>query len=89
MDGALMMGSDFYETETERAAQLARGIPPLGIGDKTIIRRAILDKNVRVGDNVAIINEKNVQEADGDNYSIRDGIVIVPKNAIVPDGTVI
>ena len=58
-------------------------------GENTIIRKAILDKNCRVGANVQIVNERNVQEADGENHFIRDGIVIVPKDAIVPDGTVI
>jgi glucose-1-phosphate adenylyltransferase len=89
LDGALVMGNDYYETETERAAALARGIPPLGIGEGTVIRQAILDKNCRVGSQVQIVNEKGLQEADGDNWYIRDGVVIVPKDAVLPDGTVI
>ncbi len=89
MEGALLMGNDLYETETERAAQRARNVPPLGVGDGTVIRRAILDKGARVGRDVALVNEKGVQEADGDCYFIREGLVIVPKNAIVPDGTVV
>jgi glucose-1-phosphate adenylyltransferase len=89
LDGALVMGNDYYETETERAASLARGIPPLGIGERTIIRRAILDKNCHIGANVQIVNEQGVQDYDGTNYYIRDGIVIVPKDEIIPDGTII
>jgi glucose-1-phosphate adenylyltransferase len=89
LDGALVMGNDRYETETDREASLARGIPPLGIGDDTIVRRAILDKDVRVGRNVQIVNERNLTEHDGPNFYVRDGIVIVPKLAVVPDHSVI
>jgi len=89
LQGALVMGNDYYETETERAASLARGTPPLGVGENTIIRNAILDKNSRVGANVQIVNEKGIKDHDGGNYFIRDGIVIVPKDEVIPDGTII
>ena len=89
LDGTLVMGNDYYETETERAAAQARGIPPLGIGENTIIRRAILDKNARIGSDVQIVNETAIKDFDGPNYYIRDGIVIVPKEEIIPDGTII
>jgi glucose-1-phosphate adenylyltransferase len=89
LDGALIMGNDRYETDTDREASLARGIPPLGIGADTVVRRAILDKDVRIGRNVQIVNERNLTEHDGPNYYVRDGIVIVPKLAVVPDNAVI
>ncbi len=89
LDGALVMGNDFYETETERAASLARGTPPLGIGEDTVIRRAILDKNCRIGANCQLVNEKGLMDHDGENYYIRDGVVIIPKDEVIPDGTVI
>ncbi len=89
LDGALLMGNDFYETETEIAAAEAKGIPPLGIGEGTTIRTAIVDKDARVGRGCALVNEKNVENEDGLYHYIRDGIVIIPRNAIVPDGTVI
>ncbi len=89
LEGALLMGNDVYETETERAASKARGVPPIGIGEGTLIKRAIVDKNTRVGAGVRIANEGDVQHADGEGYYIRDGIVIVPKGAVVPDGTVV
>ena len=89
LHGALVMGNDRYETETEREADHVRGIPPLGVGDGTVVRKAILDKDVRIGRNVQILNEKGLQDHDGGNYYIRDGIVIVPKAAVVHDGTVI
>ncbi len=89
LDGALVMGNDRYETETEREASLARGIPPLGIGARTVVRRAILDKDVRIGCDVRIVNEAGRTNHDGGHHFIRDGIVIIPKQAVVPDGTVI
>jgi len=49
----------------------------------------IVDKNARVGDNVRLVNERGVQDADGDGYYIRNGIIIVPKEGIVADGTVV
>jgi len=88
-DGALVMGNDYYETETDRAASLARGVPTLGVGEGTVVRRAILDKNCRVGAGVKILNERGLDEEDGANHFIRDGIVIIPKGGVVPDGTVI
>ena len=89
LHGALVMGNDRYQTETEREADFVRGIPPLGIGDGSVVRKAILDKDVRIGRNVQILNETGRQEHDGGNFYIRDGIVIVPKSAMVHDGTVI
>ncbi len=89
LDGAMVMGNDSYESDVERLSCVRRDEPPLGIGDGTTVRRAILDKGVRIGRNVQIVNVHGVAEADGGNYYIRDGIVIVPKLAIVPDGSVI
>ena len=54
-----------------------------------MIERAIVDKNARIGRGVRIVNERGAQEKDGDGYFIREGIVIVPKDGVVPDGTVI
>ncbi|MFT7462010.1 MAG: glucose-1-phosphate adenylyltransferase [Pseudohongiellaceae bacterium] len=89
LEEALIMGNDAYETETERAVSQARGIPPWGIGENTVIRKAIVDKGCRIGRNVSIVNEAGIQEEDGVYHYIRDGIVIIPKGGIVPDGTVI
>lgn len=89
LDGALVMGNDYYETETEIAASQARGVPPLGIGEGTTVRGAIVDKNVRIGRGCSIVNEKGVDHEDGLYHYVRDGIVIIPRDAIVPDGTVI
>ena len=64
-------------------------MPDVGIGDGCVIERAILDKDCRIGANVRIVNEREVREAEAENYVIRDGIVVIPKGAVVPDGTVI
>ena len=83
------MGCDYYETFREIDEDASRGIPPLGLGRNCKIRKAILDKNVRIGDNVRITNVKGLDNFDGPNYFIRDGIVIIGKNAVIPSGTVI
>jgi glucose-1-phosphate adenylyltransferase len=85
----ILMGLDDYETAEETQSGLARGIPPLGIGKNTHIERAIVDKNARIGDNVRISPEGKPENFDGDNYYIRDGIVVVPKGGIIRSGTVI
>jgi len=69
--------------------QAPPGSPPVGIGDNTVIENAIIDKNARIGRDVRLVNADGVQEAEGDGWAIRDGIVVVAKNSIIPDGTVI
>jgi glucose-1-phosphate adenylyltransferase len=85
----VMLGADELEAENERAANRSRGLPDLGVGEGSIIQRGILDKDCRIGRNVRIVNEHLMQDADGENYFIRDGIVVIPKSAVVADGTVI
>jgi glucose-1-phosphate adenylyltransferase len=82
-------GADFFETDGERASNRKRGVPDLTIGDGTVIERAIVDKDCRIGRDVRIVNRAGVQEADGPNYVIREGVVVIPKATIIPDGTVI
>ncbi|MEJ0000318.1 MAG: glucose-1-phosphate adenylyltransferase [Verrucomicrobiota bacterium] len=86
---AIIMGLDDYETPEEIQACIARGIPQLGIGRNSYIERAIIDKNARIGDHVRISPEGKPAHYDGDNFYIRDGIVVVPKGAIIRAGTVI
>ncbi len=86
---SLMLGADYYETLDEIEQAGSRGVPPLGIGSDTVIQNAIVDKNARIGNGVRIVNESGVSERDGDGYYIREGIVIVPKAGVVPDGTTI
>ncbi|MGH9825383.1 MAG: sugar phosphate nucleotidyltransferase, partial [Blastocatellia bacterium] len=89
LEGVLMMGADFYQTLEELQSDSERGYPRVGVGRNCYVRRAIIDKNARIGNGVQIVNQSQLHEADGDNYSIRDGIVIIPKGAVVPDGTVV
>jgi glucose-1-phosphate adenylyltransferase len=63
--------------------------PPLGIGRGSVIENAIIDKNVRIGANVRIVNAEGQSEGEGPYHWIRDGIVVVPHNTVIPDGTVI
>ena len=89
LDGALVMGNDEYETAADRAAARERGVPPLGIGADSVVRKAIIDKQVRIGRGVQITNVQNADTLDGPNFFIREGIVIVPRQAVISDGTVI
>jgi glucose-1-phosphate adenylyltransferase len=91
IEESLLMGADFYQPYVERQCSLEKGDIPVGIGTDTIIRRAIVDKNARIGHDVKIINKDNVQEADRESqgFYIRSGIVVVLKNAVIPDGTII
>jgi glucose-1-phosphate adenylyltransferase len=85
----LVLGADFYETLEEIERAQSRGVPPVGIGGESVIERAIVDKNARIGRGVQIVNKAGVQNADGNGYYVRDGIVIVAKSGVIPDGTVI
>jgi len=86
---SLILGADYYETLDELDRSAARGTPPIGVGEDSIVAGAILDKNARIGRGVRILNEAKVQEKDGEGYYIREGIVLVPKNGVIPDGTTI
>jgi glucose-1-phosphate adenylyltransferase len=85
----VLIGAGHFETEQERAAARARGLPEVGVGDGSVVERAILDKDCRVGRGVRVVNRAGVAEADGDNYAVRDGIVVIPKGAVLPDGAVL
>ncbi len=89
IEDTIIMGSDFFESLAEIQGNLESAKPHIGIGENTVIRRAIIDKNVRIGKNVTLINHDNVDNYDHPSkaYYIRDGIIIVPKNAVIPDGT--
>jgi len=91
IDESLLMGADFYQASVERKSNVEQGDIPVGIGSDSIIRRAIIDKNASIGHDVKIINKDNVQEADRESqgFYIRSGIVVVLKNAVIPDGTII
>ncbi|PHM11745.1 glucose-1-phosphate adenylyltransferase [Nostoc sp. 'Peltigera malacea cyanobiont' DB3992] len=91
IEDSLLMGADFYQAFVERQCNVEKGDIPVGIGTDSIIRGAIIDKNASIGHDVKIINKDNVQEADRESqgFYIRSGIVVVMKNAVIPDGTII
>ena len=91
IDHALLMGSDYYESPTERLQNLESGKIPLGVGANTTIRKAIIDKNARIGRNVRITNNEGIVEATREDlgFVIQNGIVVIIKNATIPDGMVI
>lgn len=91
IEDTLLMGADFYEPFAERESDLQQGKVPVGIGEGTTIRRAIVDKNACIGRQVLIVNKDRVEEAnrEDDGFYIRSGIVVILKNATIPDGTVI
>jgi glucose-1-phosphate adenylyltransferase len=91
LQDTLVMGADYFESSQERHLLRERGGIPIGVGQGTTVRRAILDKNVRIGRNVTIVNKDHVEEADRPelNFYIRNGIVVIVKNGTIADGTTI
>ncbi len=86
---AILMGCDYYESETSIQQYEAQGIPRIGIGRNTRIENAIIDKNARIGENCVLSPAGKPENMDHGLYYIRDGIVIIPKNGVIPHGTVI
>jgi glucose-1-phosphate adenylyltransferase len=91
IEDSLLMGADFYESYSIRQSKLEQGTLPVGIGSNSTVRRAIIDKNARIGNNVIITNKDRVQEAnrEDEGFLIRNGIVVIIKNAVIRDNTVI
>jgi len=92
----VMMGADFYETAEQKAENRRLGRPDVGIGRGCTIEGAIIDKNARIGEGVTIrprtlgvLTDIDEGMVETENYVIRDGIVVIPKNAVIPDGTII
>jgi glucose-1-phosphate adenylyltransferase len=85
----VILGADRFETESDRKTNQNMNRPDLVVGEGSVIERAILDKECRIGRNVKIINQRGIKDDEGENYVIRDGIVVIPRGTIVPDGTVI
>ena len=81
-----LMGSDYYETLSEIESDSAKGLPMVGIGERCHIEKAIIDKNCRVGNDVSIKGGNHLSDTDHPLYAVKDGIVVVKKGAIIPDG---
>ena len=84
-----MMGADYFESREELERNAAAGLPPIGLGRGCEVRNAILDKNARIGNGVKLINARGVRDEKAESYCIVNGIVVVPKDAAIADGTVI
>lgn len=89
MNRVVMMGADFFESATARRAAKREGLPAIGIGPESVIQNAIIDKNARIGSGCRLVNEPYLESAEGAGWAIRDGIIVVCKDAVIPAGTVI
>lgn len=85
LNRVVMMGSDSYKPKDE--SDTTSDVPPVGIGARSRVSSAIIDKNARIGTDCVITPEGKPENFDGDHYYVRDGIVIVPKNAVIPNNT--
>ena len=84
-----LMGADYYETIEEIKENALNDVPNIGVGNHATIVNAIIDKNARIGDNVMIVNSRNMENYDGENFFVRDKIVVIPKGAVIPNGTIV
>lgn len=91
LDHTLMMGADFFQSHQERSSSITAGAPPIGIGANSRIKRAIIDKNARIGREVQLINRDRIKEGSREKEGIwiRDGVIVVAKSTVIPDGTII
>lgn len=89
IEDSIIMGADFYQSIEGIERDENTRTPTIGIGKDCVIKKAIIDKGVRIGDGAKIINRKNLSSFESDIYSIKDSIVIIPKNTTIPPGTVI
>jgi glucose-1-phosphate adenylyltransferase len=81
-----VMGNDYYQTLEEIKSAVSRGMPPLGIGERCYIKNAIIDKNCRVGNDVRINGGKHLPDGDSEKYTVQEGIVVIKKGSVLPDG---
>ncbi|MBS3783159.1 MAG: glucose-1-phosphate adenylyltransferase [Anaerolineae bacterium] len=89
VESSVMMGADYYETDEDREENARLGRPDIGIGEGAIVECAIVDKKARIGRGVHIRHLPDRPDKETENWVARDGLVIVPKSAVIPDGTVI
>lgn len=89
IENSYIMGSDYYETIPEMAYSIQKGIPKLGIGERCKIKNAIVDKDCRIGNDVSITGGAHLPDSDHALFTVKDGIVVIKKGAILPDGFVI
>jgi len=87
-DGVIMMGADYYDDESEKEANRAKGVPNTGIGKNCKIANTIIDKNARIGDNCKIgVTGRKYEDGDHGSFYYADGIIVIRKGATIPSGT--
>ena len=91
MSSTYIEEGDYYQGEEpiDTTSIPAGPVPPLGIGEGASLEQVIVDKNARIGRGVVITPKGDVADFEGPNYWVRDGITVIPKGAVIPDGTVI
>jgi len=90
LDGTICMGADYYESDEQKAENARKGIPNIGIGHGCILKGAIVDKNARIGENCRIgIDAMERKDGEYQAWYVVDGVIVIPKNAVIPPGTVI
>lgn len=90
LSGVIMMGADFYQNTEEKKDDIKKGLPTIGIGKNCFISRTIIDKNARIGNNVRInVDGRKYENGDHGNFYSADGIIVIRKGAVIPDGTTI
>ncbi|MHB8094718.1 MAG: glucose-1-phosphate adenylyltransferase [Candidatus Aminicenantales bacterium] len=89
LERTIMMGADTFETEADLKKNRETGIPDVGLGRNSEVRNAIIDKNARIGNGVKLVNARNIASENAETHVIVDGIIVIPKSATIPDGTVI
>jgi glucose-1-phosphate adenylyltransferase len=89
LERTVIMGADYFESRQDQARNLENGVPDVGVGRDCEIRNAIVDKNARIGHGVRLVNRNGTANESAENYVIVDGIIVVPKSAVIPDGTII
>ena len=81
-----LMGNDYYETLEQLNSNQKKGVPAIGIGERCHIEHAIIDKDCRIGNDVKIMGGNGIKNVEHELYTIKDEIVVVKKNAVLPDG---
>ena len=89
IEDSVVMGADFYQSMDDFLKDKKGKTPPIGIGKGCVIKKAIIDKNARIGEDVKVTNVKNLDSFESDRYYIKEGIVVIPKNTVIPSGTLI
>lgn len=89
LERTVMIGGDYFETQEDLAVAREKGIPPIGVGTNCHITNAIIDKNARIGNDVTLSPAGKCDGAEGPGYFVRDGVLVILKGAVIPDGTTI